>query len=308
MEYLCRQKIMRTIEFRANQIETSLARHLPQARVTGGRITPSRIYFRAAIPRGGRGGIKSSFLRRDITQRLGSEVKVRRQSGGLEIEAKRSFCERVSLPDLVCALENPPRLTAVMGLDDRARPLLLSLGGSAVIIGEAGQGKTALLWTISLSLAMLNRQREIQIVAVGQVRDRFSGWPHIVSLDKIKNISQFASPHILVVADDLEQLSDSERNAVGRLVASGQKVRVIATTTTRSVNCLGFRFQTKILATAPGQFELFTGHQSVSFQPADITEAETEIVLQQLRRGRKSRQWRIEEACPKKTGWFRWIN
>jgi len=81
-----------------------------------------------------------------------------------------------------------PRVTALLGLDEEAVPVLLRLPSPDVvhvlIAGNTGSGKTMLARTMALSLLMFNPPRQLQLVLIDPKRRGFAplaGAPHLLT-------------------------------------------------------------------------------------------------------------------------------
>jgi S-DNA-T family DNA segregation ATPase FtsK/SpoIIIE len=93
----------------------------------------------------------------------------------------------VRLLPLVARLREVPRQTAVLGLDEEGVPLLLRLPspevGHVLVAGTTGSGKTALARSMAVSLALANRQGEVQLVVIdpkGRGYGVLEGLPHLL--------------------------------------------------------------------------------------------------------------------------------
>jgi S-DNA-T family DNA segregation ATPase FtsK/SpoIIIE len=177
----------RYLEYQADQIEMVLTTHHIPARVTGGLVTPAFVRFELATALGARVG-KIINLSEELALRLGSRnCRVRRQNGTIQVEVPRDNPGQVRLLPLCRQLPDVPPCTAVLGLEEEGVPLLLRLSSPEVahvlIAGTTGSGKTALARTMALSLAMLSRQRRVQLVLIdpkGRGFAALGGLPHLV--------------------------------------------------------------------------------------------------------------------------------
>jgi hypothetical protein len=117
-----------------------------------------------------------------------------------------------------------PPLTAVLGTCSHDRPVALRLsapsGGRLFVLGDDGAGKTALLRTLVLSVALTNPQRDVQFALLDPAGSLASlaNLPHLLTppvreplaaLDVLRFLIDSrrhgpASPHVVVVADDLQ--------------------------------------------------------------------------------------------------------
>lgn len=184
--------MQRVLYFQSERIEQVLASHRVPARVTGGTVTPRLVRFQLATPL----GIKLNRvagLAEELALGLGARTcRVYREEGRVQVEVPRADGQVVHLLPLCRALaaRGPravPPITAVLGLDQDGRPLLLRLPSPNVahvlIAGTTGSGKTALARTIVASLAMHNHQRDLQLALVdpkGRGFTAFEGLPHLL--------------------------------------------------------------------------------------------------------------------------------
>jgi S-DNA-T family DNA segregation ATPase FtsK/SpoIIIE len=177
----------RVLEYQADQIEMVLYSHKVAGRVLGGVVTPRWVRFEV-MP--GLGAKVSSIVRlsEEIALRLGSGgVRVRRQGGTVRVEVPREEGEAVRLLPLAGRLVEVPRQAAVLGLDEEGTPLLLRLPspevGHVLVSGTTGSGKTALVRSMVMSLALHNRQGEVQLVVIdpkGRGYEALRDLPHLM--------------------------------------------------------------------------------------------------------------------------------
>lgn len=160
----------RTLEMQADRIEAVLARHRVQARVEGGTVTPRFIRFRL-VADGSTRVNKITALADEIAMELDRrEARVYREGAAIQVEVPRTQPAPVRLLPLCDGLGAPPPLTAVLGIEQDGTPLLLRLPAPNVahvlVVGTTGSGKTALARSLLVSLAMYNRQSQIQLVLI----------------------------------------------------------------------------------------------------------------------------------------------
>lgn len=160
----------RTLEMQADRIEAVLARHRVQARVEGGTVTPRFIRFRL-VADGATRVNKITALADEIAMELDKrEARVYRDGAAIQVEVPRSQPAPVRLLPLCDRLPKTPPLTAVLGLEQDGTPLLLRLNAPDVahilVVGTTGSGKTALTRSLLVSLAMYNRQSQVQLVLI----------------------------------------------------------------------------------------------------------------------------------------------
>lgn len=176
------------LNFQADRIEFVLASHRVPARVHGGTVSPRWMRFLlAAAP-----GAKVSLVRNlseEIALALGAEnVRVSREGGNLAVEVPRPDAEPVRLMPLLRSLTSWPPHTACLGMSDDGRPLLLRLPSPDVahvlVAGMTGSGKTELIRAIALSLAIGNRQSQLQFALIDPKSRGLSplaGLPHLMA-------------------------------------------------------------------------------------------------------------------------------
>ncbi|MEZ4711701.1 MAG: DNA translocase FtsK [Caldilineaceae bacterium] len=181
------RKGRRTLEMQADRIEEVLARHKVQGRVHGGTVTPRLIKFEMAAQIGTKVN-KVAGLAEEFALALGArEARVYREGSKISVEVPRDEPEPVRLLPLCESLRQVPPHTAVLGVDHGGAPLLLRLTAPDVthvlIAGTTGSGKTALARTLLTSLAMHNRQAELQLVLIdpkGRGFGALTRLPHVL--------------------------------------------------------------------------------------------------------------------------------
>ncbi|MFQ5612411.1 MAG: DNA translocase FtsK [Anaerolineae bacterium] len=158
------------LEYQADQIEIVLHSHKAPARVIGGVVTPRWVRYQV-VPELGSKISRISGLAEEIALGLGvGQVRVRRRGATVHIEVPREDSQVVRLLSLCRQMEDIPRQSALLGLDDEGKPLLLRLTSPEVahvlVAGTTGSGKTALARAMALSLAIHNRLGEIQLILI----------------------------------------------------------------------------------------------------------------------------------------------
>jgi S-DNA-T family DNA segregation ATPase FtsK/SpoIIIE len=159
------------LEFQANRIEAVLALHKVKARVTGGTVSPRWVRFQV-LPAVGARISRIKNLSEELAAALdATNCRVSRRGAAVAVEVPRDDPQPVRLLPLYEQLsqetpgsmaQNPtiPPVTAILGLADDGAPLLIRLPSPDVahilVAGTTGSGKTVLLQSIILSLAMTN--------------------------------------------------------------------------------------------------------------------------------------------------------
>ena len=229
------------LEFQADRIEMTLASHRVRSRVSGGTVTPRFIRYDLTVGQGTR-------LRRlhDLTEELAlalgvSVCRVLRRGGQVQVEVPRSDPKRVPFEKVVARLGRVPPVTAFLGLDEDAVPVLLRFPSPDVahvlVAGNTGSGKTMLARTVALSLAMLNPPRRVQMVLIDPKRRGFAPLaklPHLLTplIDSPSRAAlvlarlveemerrdrrECSTPHIVVFIDELADLVMAGRRTIER--------------------------------------------------------------------------------------------
>lgn len=229
----------RRLDWQADRIEAVLAQHKVTARVDGGVITPRHIRFQLR-PQLGTRVSKIAVLAEELAMALGKRAaRVYREGEAINIEVPRNKTEPVRLLPLCQRLATVPPMTAILGLDPDGVPLLLRLTAPDVahilIAGTTGSGKTALARTLLASLAMHNRQGEVQLVLIdpkGRGFAQLAALPHVlggvvseppVAIDRLRWLvqemerrdrSRTSMPVLVVAVDELADLIQTGGAAV----------------------------------------------------------------------------------------------
>lgn len=177
------------LEYQADRIEAVLAQHRVPARVTGGRVTPRWIRFQVMPAMGARiSRIKN--LAEELAAALNAPTcRVARQGAAVMVEIPRDDPKPVRLLPLLRTVTDVPPVTAILGMDEEGVPLLIRLPSPDVahvlVAGTTGSGKTALLRTMVISLALRHPRRgHLALVLIdpkgGRAFGCFEGLPQLV--------------------------------------------------------------------------------------------------------------------------------
>jgi S-DNA-T family DNA segregation ATPase FtsK/SpoIIIE len=150
------------LEFQAERIEAVLTMHKVPARVTGGTVTPRWIRFQI-LPAMGAKISKIKGLSEELAAALDApNCRISRRGAAVAVEVPRDNPQPVRLLPLYRQFDpdDIPPATAALGLAEDGAPLLIRLPSPDVahvlVAGTTGSGKTMLLQTAILSLAMAN--------------------------------------------------------------------------------------------------------------------------------------------------------
>lgn len=240
----------RVLEYQADQIEMVLTSHRVPGRVTGGVVTPRWVSYRV-LPEISSKVSKIMSLSEEMALRLGAQrVRISRQGAVLQVDVPREDGKAVRLTNLLQRVQEVPKQTAILGMDETGLPLLLRLPSPDVahvlIAGTTGSGKTALARSMALSLAMHNRLGEIQMVFIdpkGNGFDPFVSFaeggyvlPHLLR-PTVSDVHQaifllgemveemvrrdrqnISEPRVVIFIDELADLMDQGGKAMDRLM------------------------------------------------------------------------------------------
>lgn len=165
-----KRRLQHQLEVQSMQIERVLDQHQLAAQVAGGTVRPRSIRFDLQTQLA-TGLERLRDLKSDLMVALGvADVELLGEEGQLSVQVERTAEAPVPLLDLLPLIGDVPPVTAVLGLAEDKRPLLLNFLdkdlGHILVAGADGAGKTTLLRTIALSLALTNRQSRLQMVII----------------------------------------------------------------------------------------------------------------------------------------------
>jgi S-DNA-T family DNA segregation ATPase FtsK/SpoIIIE len=162
------------LDAQSDRIERVLAAHRVPVQVQGGTVTPRWVrYHFTAAPQARLTAIRG--LSEELALALGAPaVRLAREAGTLTLEVPREDPAPVRLLPLLRGLPAMPASTACLGLAEDGRPLLIRLAAPQVahvlIAGTTGSGKTELLRSLLLSLALTQRQSQLQLLLIDPKR------------------------------------------------------------------------------------------------------------------------------------------
>ena len=208
------------LEFQADRIEAILNLHSINARVTGGTVTPRWIRF-LTVPADGTRINKITGLNEELAAALDvPNCRISRRGAALAIEVPRDDPKPVRLLPLYHQLINQPTtqltippITAILGLAEEGAPILVRLPSPDVahvlVAGTTGSGKTVLLQTMILSLALLNRPTDLALVLIDPKAHAFRPFSRLPHLAR-PTVTDPAE--IATILDDLLRLMDHRTN------------------------------------------------------------------------------------------------
>lgn len=224
----------RTLEMQADTIEAVMARHKVAGRVKGGVVTPRFVQFQITTDVGAK--VKQvTNLADEFAMALGKrEARVYRKNGAINVEIPRAKIEPVRLLPLCSRLATVPAFSAVLGVEEDGTPLLVRLTAPDVahilIAGTTGSGKTALARTLLTSLAMHNRQTQIQLVLIDPKGRGFGPLiklPHV--LGSVVTDTQAAIERLRWVVEEMERRDREQINRPLLVVAIDELADLLQT-------------------------------------------------------------------------------
>lgn len=165
-----KRRLAHQLEVQSLQIEEVMNRHEVPARVSGGTVRPRSIIFELQTQLA-HGWERLRELTDDLIRALGApDVQWKRGNGRWHLSIARSADVPVPLLELLSLMADPTGGTAVLGLSTTEQPIQLDFRHPAtphaLIAGVSDAGKTALLRSIALSLALTHRQSQLQLIAM----------------------------------------------------------------------------------------------------------------------------------------------
>jgi DNA segregation ATPase FtsK/SpoIIIE-like protein len=164
------KRLKRRLEIQARQLERAYTRAGLMIEVTGGKVTPDTVSYDL------RGRLATSFQHlRAVTGEIGRGLGLPRlllagDESEPQVQVASSNPASATLLDLVSRKTELPPATAILGIAEDGRPVVMEFGRhkvtNALISGDSGSGKTTLLRTIAVSLAITNRQSVVQLIII----------------------------------------------------------------------------------------------------------------------------------------------
>ena len=219
------------LDSQADRIERLLASHRVPVRVAGGAVTPRWIRYELAPAAAARIATIRN-LSEELSLALGvQDVRLGREGQTLTLAVSRPDVQPVRLASMLSQLSHLPPHTACLGLAENGRPVLIRLVSPDVthvlIAGTTGSGKTELMRTLLLSLALKNRQSQLQLALLdpkGRGLAPLARLPHLIApiattpkacaalLERAvaemerRDAAQCSLPRIVVAVDELTDL------------------------------------------------------------------------------------------------------
>ncbi len=176
----------RYLEYQADRVESVLAAHRSPGRITGGTVGPRLIrFFLNPAPQTRYAAIKRLADDLALAMRV-PNLHVNRGEQGVVLEFANPEPSPVSLLPLIQEVDPVPLATATLGLTDDGVPLLARLSSPDVahvlVAGTTGSGKSVLLRTLILSLAMAHSPTELRFLCIDPKGRAFTPFKHLPHL------------------------------------------------------------------------------------------------------------------------------
>jgi len=308
------------LDRQADRIERTLAGLSLPVRVNGGHVREGRVHYHLTPV----GATRLESLRgaeAQVADALGAlDIQVARETGGWALELEAEGTAELRLLPLMAALGEQPPLTAVVGMTEAGRPLTLSLSELAChhlwISAAAGAGKSELMRSLLLSLAITSRPSELQVIGVdigGRQLACMEALPH--SLTDLATEASFAiellgwlreqterrerssghQPRLLLLVDGVNRLPAASRAAFDQLLGDclrqGAKAGVHlwlsseATLTPASVGAGGRSDVCRVQSAGEvGRFALHLGVERTVVEAAWLPVRDLQAAVQLIRR------------------------
>lgn len=231
------------LELQARAVESVLARHGLLGKVREGVAGPDSCLFLTELPQD-IGHLPVRALERRLREALRAvSVHIELTGGFLHVIVNVGKAPRVDLLDLLSRADRCPPGAIALGRTEDGRPLFLNLFRPhpvhLLILGDAAAGKSSLLRSLSLSLALTHGQSDLQLAIIdpaGADLRPLHYLPHAVSdvacsPGEIRQLLHFlrremafrlesgiSRPAIVVALDDLSQLLADGGPSCERLV------------------------------------------------------------------------------------------
>ncbi len=251
----------RDLDEQADCIEQVLAAHAVTARVQGGAVSAQWVRF--TLTPGVSVAVVQS-LSGQLAHALGTDtVRVSQTGATLAVEVPRHIAveaepdlesQPVRLLPLLDSLGPLLSYTTCLGQTADGRPLLLRLTSAEVahllVVGSSGAGKTELMRTVLVSLALTNRQSRLQLALIDSHQRGLAplaGLPHLLApvasdpaaafalLDRLmrelarRETERVSLPRIVIAIDELLPLFTAEETAGRRVTRAGYTLAQVIT-------------------------------------------------------------------------------
>jgi len=223
------------LDYLADQIETLLASHRLDVMVTGVQVSPRWVRFNLYLAPGTRIASVQNVAE-ELAMTLGAaSIRLTRGAGALMLEMPLPRPQPVHLLALVQDIPMLTPITAILGLSVEGEPFTLPLMAPEVthvlVAGSTGCGKTELLRSLLLSLALYNSTTHLQIVLIDPKRRGFTplaNLPHLMA--PIATTPEEAVTILTQTVREMERRDQEDAQATPRIVIAVDEVGDLITT------------------------------------------------------------------------------
>lgn len=304
----------------ADQIERALSSMSMPVRVNGGQVREGRVRYHLT-PLASTQLEQLEGRRVELANRLGAQqVVIAPETGGLALDVTASPEPELRLLPLMQAVGDLAPRTALIGMTAEDHPLTLCLHDPAsrhlLIDGPAGSGKSELLRTMLLSLALTSRPAQLQAMAIdlsGQELTCLESLPHALTdvatgpgfaLELLEWLAaevdqrrqaDVTDPAIVLLIDDLDRfpapLGERAEAAVRKCLSDGAAVGVhVLLAATEFERRAGWPIGQSGICVAhagdrPGQFKFQVASAALTASVAWIPAVELSQALELAQRG-----------------------
>jgi DNA segregation ATPase FtsK/SpoIIIE-like protein len=308
----------------ADRLERALSGLSLPIRIQGGRVREGGIRY-VVMPMNGTRAEQLQDAEASIARALGvRQVHVAREGDDLAIEVPGEPADWPSLLSILKDIGDRRSLSSAVGLDERGRPVWIPLRQPdtwhVAVLGDAGAGKSELMRSLLLALALVHRQSMVQLFGIdlgGRELTVLEAVPH--GLTDVASEPRFAAalmtwlmeegarrerygihrPDLILAVDDASRLIAAGPSAVGQLrqlALQGRRWGIHLILADRPSGDPSSRAWDHTTGWAivkggdsPGKFTLTAGIRAIPFTAARLSASDLNLAVRQMRSGKRPR-------------------
>lgn len=309
----------------ADRLERTLSALSLPIRIQGGRVCEDAIRY-VVTPMNGTRVEQLQDAESSIARALGVDcVHIAREGDDLAIEVPGEAAVWPRLLSILDDVGDRHALSLVAGVDERGRAVLIPLRQPdtwhVAVLGDGGVGKSELMRSLVLSLALIHRQSMAQLFGIdlgGRELTVLEAVPH--GLTDVASEPRFADklmtwlmeegarrerygilrPDLILAVDDTSRLIEAARSAAGQLrqlALQGRRWGIHLILADRPSADPASRpwhhtpgWAIIQAGTERGRFSLTAGLRAVPFAAAWLTASDLDLAVRQVRSGRRPRR------------------